>query len=227
MAVVKDLTGKRFGRLVAVKCVGRTTNGNAKWLCKCDCGGEKVVASWGLVSGRTHSCGCIKREQNEKMFTTHGESGKAKTRLYRIWAGMKTRCYNHNEEWAYSKYGARGIRVCNEWLNSYEAFRDWALSHGYRDDLSIDRIDFMGDYCPENCRWADAKQQARNTRNNRRITYNGETKIMAEWAEAAGFTYGTLEHRLNRGWSLEDALKTPMRVVRNGKVAYVDSKIGA
>lgn len=226
MAVVKDLAGTRFGRLVAVRCVGRTKNGNAKWLCKCDCGGEKIVASWGLVSGRTNSCGCIKREQNKQMWTKHGESNNHKTRLYRIWAGMKTRCYNEHQEFSFKKYGARGVKMCEEWKNSYESFRDWAIKNGYQENLSIDRIDFYGDYSPENCRWATATEQARNTRSNRRIVFNGETKTMAEWAEISGFTYSTLEHRVNRGWSVADALQTPMRIPMNGKFVYIESKIG-
>lgn len=225
MAIVKDLTGKRFGRLVAVKCVGRTSNGNAKWLCKCDCGGEKVVASWGLVSGSTSSCGCIKREQNKAMFTTHGESSSHKTRLYRIWAGIKTRCYNKKHEESYRKYGAKGIVMCEEWKSSYEAFRDWALDNGYKDNLSIDRIDPRGPYSPENCRWATDKQQQNNRSNNHILTFNGIRKTLAEWVDITGFTKSTIEHRLSRGWSVADALQTPMRKAANGKFVYIESKI--
>ena len=224
MAVVKDLTGQRFGRLVAMKCVGRTNNGNAQWLCKCDCGGEKVVASWGLVSGRTQSCGCIKREQNAQMFTTHGESGKHKKRLYRIWVGMKNRCYKANDKDAFRKYGSKGIKVCDEWRTSYESFRDWAMSNGYRDDLSIDRIDPHGPYSPENCRWATDKEQQNNRSNNHIITFCGISKTLAEWSELTGFTKSTIEHRLERGWSIADALQSPMRVARNGKYVLVESK---
>lgn len=225
MAIVKDLTGQRFGRLVAVECVGRTNNGNAKWLCKCDCGGEKIVASYGLVSGRTNSCGCIKREQNHQMFTTHGESNVNKTRLYRIWAGMKTRCYNKNQSYAYGKYGAKGIVVCDEWKESYEAFRDWAHGNGYQDNLSIDRIDPHGPHSPDNCRWATDKQQQDNRSNNRILTFNGVSKTLAEWADATGFTKSTIEHRLSRGWSVANTLQTPMRKPMNGKFIYIESKI--
>ena len=211
MAIVKDLTGQRFGRLVAVSCVGRTKNGNAKWLCKCDCGGEKVVASWGLVSERTSSCGCIKKEQNQVMCTTHGESGSHKTRLYGICSGIKTRCYNKRQKESYKRYGAKGISMCEEWKNSYEAFRDWALENGYKDNLSIDRIDPRGPYSPENCRWATDKQQQNNRSNNHILTFNGISKTLAEWVDATGFTKSTIEHRLSRGWSVADTLQTPMR----------------
>lgn len=226
MAVIKDLTGQRFGRLVAVSQAGKANNGNAKWLCKCDCGGEKVVASWGLKSGQTQSCGCIKREQNTEMFATHGDSRKGnRTRLYNIWAGMKNRCYNKRSAELYGKYGKRGISVCNEWRESYTAFREWALSNGYNDSLTIDRIDPSGDYCPENCRWATQKQQQNNRTNNHYITFCGETKTMAEWGDLAGFGRSVLEHRLSRGWTVQDALMTPRQSIKNGKRIYVPSKL--
>lgn len=227
MAVVKDLTGKRFGRLVAVSCVGRTTNGNAKWLCRCDCGGTKIVASWGLVSGNTQSCGCIKAEQNKEMFTKHGDAAHGKrNRLYRIWAGAKTRCYNQRQQNAFRKYGAKGVQMCDEWRNSYESFKLWALENGYDDSLTLDRVDPAGPYSPENCRWATQKQQQNNRTNNRRIEFNGHTKTLAEWADATGFTKSTIEHRLSRGWSVTETLQTPMRVVKSGRTVYVDSKFG-
>lgn len=209
MAVVKDLTGQRFGRLTAIAEVGRTNNGNAKWLCKCDCGGEKVVASFGLRSGRTQSCGCIKREQNETMFTTHGESGHRKTKLYRIWSGMKSRCLNSNWD-CYQKYGAKGTDICTEWVDSYESFRDWAMKNGYRDGLTIDRKDNSKGYSPDNCRWATTKEQNNNRTNNHRLTFNGKTQTMAEWSEELGMSYKAIEHRINRGWPVSAALTVPV-----------------
>ena len=225
MAIVKDITGTRYGRLVAIKCVGRTNNGNATWLCKCDCGNEAVISSYALRSGKTKSCGCIKREQNLQMFAAHGESGN-RTRLYRIWSGMKNRCYNAHSKNAYKKYGNRGITVCDEWRNSYTAFRDWAYQNGYRDDLTIDRIDNNGAYEPQNCRWVSTKKQNNNRRNNHYITFNGETKTMAEWTEIAGFGRSVIEHRLSRGWSVESALQTPMQTVQNGKLVLTNTGVG-
>ena len=225
MAVVKDLSGQKFGRLIAIKCVGRTKNGNATWLCKCDCGNEKVVSSWSLRSNKTKSCGCIKDEQR-KAQGTHHETGQNRTRLYGIWSGMKTRCYNKNQANAYKKYGARGITVCDEWRSSYEAFRDWSISSGYRDDLTIDRIDFNGPYCPENCRWISVKEQNNNRRDNHILTFNGETKTMAEWTELAGFGRTVIQHRLQRGWSVEKALTTPTRTLNNGRYIYTNTGVG-
>lgn len=204
MAVVKRLEGQRFGRLVAVEEVGRTNNGNAKWLCKCDCGGQKVVASYALRTGRTQSCGCIKAEQNHAQGTHH----ETNSPIYRLWTGIKTRCYNQ-KEFHYPNYGGRGITVCDEWKGNYEVFRDWCLENGYRKGLTIDRIDVNGDYCPENCRFATQKVQQNNRTNNRLISYNGETHTMAEWADILGMRYGQLEHRINRGWDVHSAFTVP------------------
>lgn len=225
MAIVKDLTGHKYGRLTAVEYVGKTKNGNAKWLCKCDCGGRKVVASWGLISGRTQSCGCIKREQNHQLFFQHGESGSNRTRLYGIWSGMKNRCYNEKQSESFQKYGAHGIEMCDEWKNSYETFRDWALSNGYDDGLTIDRINFNGPYCPQNYRWATQKEQQNNRSNNHYIEFRGETKTMAEWSELAGFGRSVIEHRLSRGWTIENALLSPRQETHNGKRVYIESKL--
>ena len=132
-----------------------------------------------------------------------------KTRLYRIWSGMKSRCTNPNQE-SYKYYGARGIKVCAEW-QSFLPFQDWALTHGYQDNLSIDRIDVNGNYCPENCTWADQFQQANNTRSNRRIEYNGLVLTSRQWDRALGFREGVLSDRLNTlGWDLERTMTEPV-----------------
>lgn len=226
MAIVKNLIGCRFGRLLVIRQDGKTNNGNAKWLCECDCGNTKSVASWSLRSGKTQSCGCIKKEQNKESCTTHGEaSGNNKTRLYKIWSGIKTRCYNQSRYDSYKKYGARGISMCDDWKTSYESFRDWALKNGYNDQLTIDRINPKGSYCPNNCRWANQKQQQNNRTNNHYITFRGETKTMAEWSELAGFGRSVIQHRLERNWSVENALLEPRQEVRNGKRVFVQSKL--
>ena len=225
MAVVKDLSGQRFGRLVALRCVGRTNNGNATWLCKCDCGNEAIIASYALKTGRTRSCGCYKQEMLGKASITHGDSGVNKTRLYGIWAGIKTRCYNEHQAESYKKYGKRGISMCDEWRNSYASFRDWAFSNGYRDDLTIDRIDNNGPYEPSNCRWASVKEQNNNRRSNHYLTFNGKTQSIAQWTEEAGFGRSVIEHRLSRGWSVEAALQTPMKALVNGHYVYTNTGI--
>lgn len=135
---------------------------------------------------------------------------------------MKQRCYNPNDADSYIYYGARGIKVCDEWKDDFSAFESWAMSHGYRDDLTIDRIDVDADYCPENCRWATPKEQSNNTRRNRYITYNGETKTLTEWAELTGIDYQVLAHRFNKNWSAEDAFSVEAKpherfITFNGK----------
>ena len=127
------------------------------------------------------------------------------TRLYIIWQGMKQRCYDASCN-CYPRYGGRGVTICEEWRNGSEAFQAWALSHGYREDLTIDRIDVNGNYEPGNCRWATWKEQANNTRRNRYITYNEVTHTLTEWADIFGINYGTLRSRLDNGWSVERAL---------------------
>ena len=217
MAIVKRLENIKFGRLTAIKEVGRTKSGNALWLCTCDCGGEKIVSSYSLRRGNTQSCGCIKREQILEMFATHRETHSP---LYRLWAGIKNRCYNRNES-KYANYGARGIKVCSEWESNYPVFRDWCLANGYSKGLTIERIDVNGDYSPSNCTFATQKVQQNNRTNNHRITYEGETKTLSQWAEYLGMTYKMLEHRINRGWSVEDAFTIP----RGGKPnAYTSTK---
>ena len=158
-----DLAGKCFNRLTVIKEV--TPYGRERcWLCKCDCGKETVVQQNNLVSGEVKSCGCLRQEILVKEHTTHG--GRY-TRLYNIWRRMRSRCSKESDI-SYPNYGGRGIRVCREWETSFENFRDWALSAGYSDDLSIDRINNDRNYCPQNCHWATAKEQANNRRPRRR-----------------------------------------------------------
>ena len=131
---------------------------------------------------------------------THG-----RTRLYRIYENMLSRCYNPSKGKGYERYGGRGIRVCTAWLESFESFRDWALNHGYDEDLELDRIDNNGDYSPENCRFVSHQVNNRNRRNNRLISYKGTVRCLAAWAEAFGIKPDTLRWRLNNGWSIERA----------------------
>ena len=140
--------------------------------------------------------------------TTHMKSD---TRLYRIWTDMKSRCTNPNRP-KYRRYGGRGITICPEWQNDFQAFYDWAIENGYRDDLSIDRKDNDGDYCPENCRWITMAEQASNKSTNHLITHAGITLTMAEWARKMNVNREVLKDRICRyGWSVERALTTPVR----------------
>lgn len=177
----KDLTGQRFGRLVVRSLVDDPagTDVPTRWLCSCDCGNELLVRASNLKSGNTLSCGCLQKELATAQHKMHGETG---SRLFHSWVHMKQRCTNPNNR-AFKYYGARGISVCDEWKNSFQAFHDWAMSHGYADNLTLDRIDVNGNYCPENCRWITIQEQQRNKRDNVRVAFDGRVKTVAEWAE--------------------------------------------
>lgn len=198
-----DLTGKRYGSLTVIKLAYKTKDNRNCWLCKCDCGNETIVRSDNLINGHTESCGCLRERTSRKLLTTHGLS---ETRIYKIYKGMKARTTNENAT-EYKNYGGRGIKVCDEWINDFKAFYDWSINNGYKDGLTIDRIDVNGNYEPSNCRWATIKEQANNRTNNHFITYNGETHTMKQWSEKLNIDYKRLWSRINRyHWSIERAL---------------------
>lgn len=202
-----DLTGQKFGRLTVIERA--ENNGNVVcWVCKCDCGNVRIVQGCSLRNGRTTSCGCFQRERVQNK-TIHGQAKKGnKTRLYKIYHGMKVRCTKKSGQ-NYKYYGLKGIAICDEWLNNFQSFYNWAMSNGYADNLTIDRIDSSKGYAPNNCRWVSYKEQNNNTSRNRLITYNGKTQTIAQWAEETGIKYGTLIARINRShWNVERALTT-------------------
>lgn len=162
-----DLTGERFGRLTVAEFAGNDKRGEARWRCVCDCGNESIVLGSHLRKERVQSCGCLKNEMAAQRLKEHPTRGNFKhggthTRLYMVWVNMKTRCLNKNNR-AYKWYGALGVSICEEWM-SFEKFRQWAEESGYRDDLSIDRINPYGNYEPSNCRWIPLSEQRGNQR---------------------------------------------------------------
>lgn len=210
MSKVTDLTGQRFGRLTVIERAGSNKQGRAMWLCRCDCGNTKIVIGHNLQSGSTRSCGCISKENPHH--TLHGQTN---TRLFRIWYSMKRRCLSPNSD-RYPYYGGRGITICDEWL-SFENFYKDAMALGYADDLTIDRIDVNDGYHFTNVRFVSMQIQQNNKRNNRFITYKGETKTIAEWERKMGFSKDRLWSRLSAGWSVEEALTIPVGGKRKKK----------
>jgi hypothetical protein len=202
--LLADLTGQRFGRWLVVGKAERNNKGDVQYNCRCDCGTVRIIRRTSLTSGNSKSCGCLSRDVAAQRETTHGDTG---CRLYRIWAGIIQRCFNNRERYEWEKYGGRGITVCDEW-RKYEPFKEWAIANGYRDDLSIDRIDPNGNYCPENCRWATTYEQSNNKRTSKIIEFNGETGTVREFADKYGLTYSCLYTRLRNGWSVEKAILT-------------------
>lgn len=199
-----DLTGQRFGRLTVIEESGRDNFRQVMWKCKCDCGNEVVVRGYQLRSRRTQSCGCLQKEITSKVKTTHGKNN---TRLYTIWCSIRQRCSTPSTS-CYKHYGARGITFCEAW-NDFTVFMDWAIANGYNDNLTIDRIDVNGNYCPENCRWITLKEQQSNKRSNHYIEFNGEKRTLEEWAQRIGICHATLLERIERWGSIEEALTIP------------------
>lgn len=197
-----NLVGQVFGFLTVVEESGRTAKGAIEWLCKCSCGSTVNRDSTTLRLGRTTSCGCSSRSRTHGR--THGQTG---TPLYRRWQAMIQRTSNSSHPF-YEYYGGRGIKVCDRWRESFEAFAA-DMGPSFSPDLELDRIDTNGDYEPSNCRWATRTQQARNARSNRRLTFRGHTMTVSEWAETLGLNASTIRARLNKhGWPVERALTT-------------------
>ena len=164
MGLLIDLTGRRFERFIVIKrYLENDKQYDTFWLCKCDCGNERIVSSKSLRNGMTKSCGCLNKEMTIERSTTHGLTN---CRLFRIWMNMKTRCYNPNYKQR-KDYGGRGICICGEWLSAFKCFYEWSMAHGYSDELSIDRINNDGNYEPGNCRWATIMEQRHNQRNTK------------------------------------------------------------
>lgn len=203
-----DVTGKKFNRLTALGPTGQDRQNQMVWLCRCDCGNLTFVSSSNLRIGHTKSCGCLHGEVLSERSVIHNMSG---TKIYATWTHLIQRCINPSDA-AYDRYGGRGISVCAEWRFSFEDFYACVsgLSHFNERGYTLDRINNDGDYEPSNIRWSTQTEQARNKRNSRYFTYGGKTQTATEWGEQFGLEYKTLLARLNRGWDMERALRTPV-----------------
>lgn len=183
-------------KLDHIKCTDCNRN-REHYLCRCDCGTKKTVFKSLLTFGSSKSCGCLNRE----ICTKHNMTG---TRIYNIWRSMRVRCYKIDDD-HYKNWGKRGITVCDEWRKEFINFYNWAITNGYKKNLSIDRINNDGNYEPSNCRWATQKEQGSNMRSNRNITFNGETHCVSEWSRLLGINYANLIYRLNTDMSIKKA----------------------
>lgn len=208
-----DVVGLKFGRLTVIKRVG--SNGHSSiWLCRCECGKMKEVTLPHLRQGSVRSCGCLAKEAASKRGCLskigeraykHGDSHH--NHLYGVWGAMKRRCYNPHVAY-YELYGGRGIEVCRQW-HDYLSFKTWALSSGYRQGLTLDRINPDGNYEPSNCRWITIQEQQRNRRNNRYYEYHGKFYTVKEIAEMVGLKPRTIQGRIERGWIIDNVVETP------------------
>ena len=207
----KKFVGIHHDFITIVKVLDETDKRNAQmYLCRCDCGKEFKRPSDGLFDIK--SCGCMRKKLIGKGNTKHGGSA---SRLYAVWSGMKSRCYKTDNK-RYASYGGRGIKVCEEWKDSFDTFQKWAYENGYDKDADVgectlDRIDVNGNYAPDNCRWVNMKVQNNNRRDNHLITHEGTTHTLSEWGDITGIDNAVLQNRLKSGWTIERALTEPQR----------------
>lgn len=205
--------GQRYDRLVAVEFVDRNQHRNARWRFKCDCGGTAVILANSVRRGITKSCGCLLAETAAAKGHASVVHGMSDTQIYFVWHGMINRCCNPKDK-HYRDYGGRGIKVCVRWRE----FANFYADVGARPSPAhqLDRIDNDGNYEPGNVRWGTPKEQSRNRRSNRTIIVDGQAMTLAEASEKAGLGYATVRLRLNKGWTVEQALSTPVGVTPAG-----------
>lgn len=210
-----DLTGKTINGILVKKRV-ENRGRRVAYLCLCHCGNEFVTIGEHLADGHTKSCGCrlskissdrMKKLHKDGKCKFHTKHGRTNSKLYNLWCGIKRRCTNINDA-AYKHYGGKGIKLCCEWY-SFEPFMIWSEANGYKDGLTIDRIDGTKGYSPENCRWVDVYVQNNNTSRNHVLEYNGEKKTVAQWGRIYNIPSYRIISRLKLGWTVEQALTLP------------------
>jgi hypothetical protein len=210
-----DLTGQVYGILTVLEFDKEKSSKKRKfWICKCECGNIKSINGDSFRFNTVRSCGCLRRERWHKIITKHNLFYENK-RLYNIYTCMKQRCYNENDTFHYKYYGGRGIKVCDEWLDKetgFVNFLSWALSNGYKDNLTIDRIDVNGNYEPSNCRWATYLEQANNTRNKIiLLEHNNEIHSLNYWSKKFNINHVTAWRRYYKGLPFEDIFGSDKR----------------
>ena len=188
-----DLTNKKFNKLSVIKRTANTKSTSAMWLCKCDCGNEVIIRSSHLIDGTTKSCGCLR-----KQILNHTTHNLSHSKIYNVYYGMKKRCYSLNNA-SYKRYGGRGIKICDEWLNDFMNFYNWSMENEYEKELQIDRINNNGNYEPTNCRWVTPSINSNNRSNNIGIVIDGKTHNLYEWEKISGVRYQTIKNRFLRG----------------------------
>lgn len=199
------MIGKKFGRLIVIEELKERKHGSKVYRCQCDCGNIVNVRKDMLKSGNTRSCGCLQREKARVVGKDKCTHGQSKTRLYNIYHHMINRCYNKNLL-NFRNWGGRGITVCNEWKDNFMTFYEWAINNGYKDTLTIDRIDNNKGYDPTNCRWVTNKTQSNNRRTNILLTYAGKTQNIKQWSAELNTKYVTMCYRYHAGWSTKHIL---------------------
>lgn len=193
----EEIIGRKFNRLTVIEFV-EIRNNHYYYLCKCDCGNYKIIEKGNLKASKIKSCGCLKKE-NDNLPKKHG---KCKTKLYYVYRGILNRCY-YKKDISYKNYGGRGITVCKEWQKDFINFYNWAINNGYKDGLTIDRIDINGNYEPSNCKWATRFEQANNKRNNHFVTYNQETHTLSEWSRILNCSLSKIKYFVKKGLDFE------------------------
>lgn len=194
-----DIIGNRYGMITVVEYAG-IINNKSYYKCMCDCGKEHLASRQHLRFGDVKSCGCNRYGHGRR---THGMTN---SKIFKVWQGIKKRCTNKNDP-CYQKYGAKGIEICPEWEHDFMAFYNWAMENGYKEGLTIDRKDYRGNYCPENCRWVDLYEQANNKSNNIRITIDGVEKTLPQWCREYNVPYKKIYRYLyKRKMSFLDAV---------------------
>ena len=205
------IDGVKFCRLLVLNRVENDKKGDSRWLCRCDCGKTTIVRGYHLTGGNIKSCGCIRKELNANRPGVHHKTG---TKLYKIWAGIKQRCFNSKHK-NNNRYKGRGITMCDEWKNNFTSFYNWAISNGYKKGLTVERINNDGNYEPSNCKWATRSEQANNTSRNHFIFFNGEKHTISQWSKKLGISYSALAERIRKNLPIERCFY-PGKLSNNG-----------